>query len=196
MRLSSVTTLLPAVATLIGTAAAQVEIRFYYNTWGCGGTGSWYDYWWNIPAYTCWNPAPGSSHGAQFFNVPGGALGQTYQWTGCSTWSQTGGSGTYCLDARFVESANWFWASKKFAKRSEDEEGPSSTGVQYTTPEGVSRRIAVAQDGFTHVHELLNAGDWAALAEYPDGKSPALTLIPTAFSDRGVLLDTISTELE
>lgn len=170
MRFSIFTSQLPALTTLLGAATA-VEIRFYHNTYSCGGYGSYYDYWYNIPAYACWR-TPADSHAVQFFDVPEGGKGQVYtDYPGsCSYYGGSGGSGTYCLDASFFYSAGWFWPYK-LARRDEAEDGPSSIGVQYVTPDGATRRINCTDDKLDHVHKLIDGGEWDTLAGFLDGES-------------------------
>lgn len=159
-----------ALATFLGHAAADVEIRFYHNNYAC--TGSDYAYWYNIPANTCYKSGPGDNavHAVEFFNVPGGAKGQVYtSVSSCSTYGAEGGSGTYCLNGAFYYNANWFYSSKKLAKRDTLPDSPPISGFQYATRDGETRRISCAPEDFGTVRGLVENGDYAALARYPTG---------------------------
>lgn len=169
MRFSNLISQLSALAILLGTASAAVEIRFYWNTYTCSGD---YSYWYNIPSNNCYSQGSSASHAVEFFNVPSGAKGQVYTDVpgGCSYWGGEGGSGTYCLNAHFFYSANWFYPSKRLAMRDESEDSPSSTGFQYTAADGTTRRIACAPEDFEKVAGLAKSGDYDALDTYPEGK--------------------------
>lgn len=165
------------LAILALKASAAVEIRFYWDAYGCGTTS--YSYWYDIPSATCYGNNGAGSYGTEFINVPSGAKGQIYNDYpgGCSNYLQGGGSGTYCLNAGFAYSANWFYPYKKLARDTpEDSDGQAVSGFQYATAEGGTRRISCPPEDFKKVYGLVVAGDYAALAEYPDGKSSLLVV--------------------
>lgn len=174
MRFSNLIPQLSALAILLGTASAAVEIRFYISSYSCSGS---YNYWYNIPANTCYTNGPGTaaSHAVEFFNIPSGYKGQVYNnVNGCSSYGGEVSSGTHCFSSGWSYSANWFKSSKKLARRDPFEDGPSSTGLQYVTGNGEIKRITCAPKDFETVNKLLEAGDYAALEEYPTGKHRAL----------------------
>lgn len=47
---------------------------------------------------------------------------------------------------------------------------PTTTGAQYTLPDGSVKRIMVAETEFVHVMDLAAAGKWDALSAYPAGE--------------------------
>lgn len=151
------------LAALLGIATA-VDMRAWQGT-GCDNGAS--VYWSNVPAYTCITIP--LSFGIRWYNIPSGAKAHAYYDSHCTNFAQEGGSGTYCLDAHNnMRSANWFWSSK-FVRR-EEFDGETSSGVQYTTPEGTERRITASPSQFEYILALVKAEDWAALAQYPEGK--------------------------
>lgn len=171
MRFSNLIPQLSALTLLIGAASAAVEIRFYWNAYGCGTTS--YSYWYDIPSYTCYSNNGAGSYATNFINVPSGAKGQIYNDYpgGCSNYLQGGGSGTYCLNAGFAYSANWFYPYKKLARDTESTEGLAISGFHYVTADGKTRRIACPPEDFKKISDFVAAGDYDALAAYPDGKS-------------------------
>lgn len=170
MRFSCFIPQISTLAILLGVASAAVEIRFMRNVADCSGTN--YAYWYDIPSYTCYQYSTWDSvHSVKFFNVPGGAVGQVYAGSsGCSNFKEGSGSGTYCLGTNWVSSANWFYPYKKLT-RDTQENGPAVSGFQYITAEGEIRRISCAPEDFEKISKLVDDGDYAALAEYPNGKS-------------------------
>lgn len=159
-----------ALAILLGVASAAVEIRFYRNSFNCDTSA--YNYYYNVPAMTCLSDI--GSYAVKFINVPPGGQGQTYRDPICKIFSQSGGSGTYCLSNNLVYSANWFYPPKKLIRRGTLGDGQPSTGLQYVTGEGKKRRISCASKDFEKISKLVEEGDYAALAEYPEGKSKTL----------------------
>lgn len=70
--------------------------------------------------------------------------------------------------------------------------GEMTSGIMYTTTEGVTRRITANPSQFEKILALTKAEDWDALAAYPEGKSWILRLIYNTnkqFSDSGLQLD-------
>lgn len=172
MHFSSIIPQLSALVVLF-QAASAVEIRFFDRTpGGCPANGP-YNYWSNIPASNCFSNNGAGSYATKFIGVPGGAKGQTYldYPGGCSYFAQGGGSGDYCLNAGGIAySANWFWLSRKLVRALPEDSMPTVSGFHYTTPEGTIRRLACASEDFQKVSAYYNAGDFAALAAYPDGE--------------------------
>lgn len=69
-----------------------------------------------------------------------------------------------------MRSANWFWVSKRLV-RSEVDLAETTTGAQYTLPDGTVKRIKVDETEFVHVMDLAAAQNWDALSQYPAGES-------------------------
>lgn len=157
-------TRLTALSALLATASA-VDMQAFQGT-GCDNGAS--VYWTNVAAYNCVTIP--LSFGFRFLGMPGGAQGQAYYDSHCTNFAQAGGSGTYCLDAHNnMRSANWFWVSKKLV-RSETDLAETTTGAQYTLPDGTLKRILVDEAEFEHVMDLAAAANWDALSKYPTGE--------------------------
>lgn len=173
MRFSTFIPHLSTLTVILGLASAAVEIRFMRNVQDCSGTN--YAYWYNIPSATCYQYSTWDVvHSVKFFNVPSGAKGQVYDGSsGCSNFKEGSGSGTYCLGTYWVSSANWFYPYKRLARDTGDD-GPAVSGFQYTTADGTTRRISCAAGDFEKISKLAEDGDYAALAEYPDGEFEGL----------------------
>lgn len=164
MLFSSFISQFSVLAALLGTAAA-VNIQAWQGT-GCDNGAS--AYYANVAHDTC--VAFSNSFGVRFTSVPSGSKGHVYYDSKCTNFAQEGGSGTYCLDAHNnMKSANWFTPSKKLAIRQPEVE--THTGFKYPGPDGKEKSILCSASEFEHVFGLFNAGNWAALAEYPEGKS-------------------------
>lgn len=173
MHFSSIVSQLSALAVLL-QAASAVEIRFFDRTpGGCPITPNGpYNYWSNIPASTCFSNNGAGSYAVKFIGVPGGAKGQSYlDYPGaCTYFAQGGGSGDYCLNTGGIAySANWFWLSRKLVRALPEDSQPTVSGFHYPTADGAVRRISVPSEDFQKVSALYAAGDFAALAAYPEG---------------------------
>lgn len=156
-------------AALITSVLAQVEIRFYSNTLACSGA---YVYVYGVAANSCISVAQtGYGYSVHFFNIPTGGKGQAYSNTVCSAYILEVYQGTSCRSSAGnwrARSANWFYSSKRLAVRDETPQETKS-GLQYTTPEGVSRRIECSGAELDEVAALALAEDYEALSKYPDG---------------------------